>query len=570
MSVGLPSGSFDVVVLGSGAAGMTAALVSSLEGLKVCMLEKEARLGGTTAWSGGMVWAPGSGTAARAGLTGDDDEQVRAYLEALIPECAADPRMAAFLAAAPLAVDYLAARSQVRLRPVPLYPDYYPECPGAARAGRVLEPEPFDASGLGRSLGLLRLPLPEFSLFGDMMVARPDLAHLRNFYRSPRSFAVVCSLLARHAVQKLRHGRGTSLVLGNALVARLLASLVDAGVAIRTRVVTRSLLRDPDGRVAGVELADGERLEASRGVVLATGGFGHDARRRAACLPAALADHSATAPGATGDGLRLAEPLGGQFTEGAQGNGFWTPVSRYTRTDGTQAVYPHTVADRAKPGLIAVDRLGRRFVNEAVSYHEFVRALLANANAGHGADASAWLLCDARFLWRYGLGAVKPMALDRRAHVARGYLHRAPTLAELEHRLRLPGGALIETVGRYNRGARSGEDPEFGRGENVYQRFLGDAAVAPNPCVAPIEHAPFFAVAVHPGDLGAAAGLSTDARGRVLDGAGAPIPGLYACGADMRSVMEGGYPGPGITLGPALTFGYLAAMDIAGRRQVVA
>jgi len=453
------------------------------------------------------------------------------------------------------------------LRPVPVYPDYYPRTPGATDAGRVLEPEPFDASVLGRRLALVRLPLPEFCLFGDMMIDRSDLPHFRNLRRSARSFAIVARRIAGHALERIRRGRGTTLVLGNALVGRLLASLIDAGVEIRTRCEVLALI-DRGGRVSGVELAGGERILARRGVVLATGGFTHDPERRRACLPAALADNTATAPGATGDGARLAERAGGRFTEAANGNGFWAPVSRYIRADGSVATYPHTVADRAKPGLIAVNPRGERFVNEAVSYHEFVRGLLADHNRAGGGDARAWLVCDAAFLRRYGLGAVKPMLPGRRRFIAQGYLAEASSVARLAARIGVPGEALAETVERYNRAARGGEDPEFGRGGDSYQRFLGDASVTPNPCVAPIERAPFFAVEVRAGDLGAAAGLDTDEHARVLAADERTVPGLYACGADMRSVMEGSYPGPGITLGPALAFAYLAALDmVRGRRE---
>lgn len=558
---------FDVIVLGSGAAGMTAALVAATEGLKVCLLEKEDQIGGTTAWSGGMVWAPGSRLARDSGYDKDSPEAVREYLSSLVPGSETDPRMAAFLEAAPKAVDYLAQCTQVRLQPVPFYPDYYPERPGASESGRVLEPEPFDASVLGGKLKWLRLPLPEFALFKDMMVARPELPHFRNVYRSVGSFAVVARLMTRYALEKLRHGRGTSLVLGNALVGRFLASLLEAGVTIATGTVTRSLITGEGGRVSGVQLADGERLMARFGLVLATGGFTHDPARRRESLPSPLADNSATAPGATGDGARLAEAVGGWFTDGAAGNAFWAPVSRYTRADGTVATYPHTLSERTKPGLIAVNQCGERFVNEAVSYHEFGLALLANHNDGGDAEAAVWLICDASFLWKYGLGAVKPMTLNRRFFTSQGYLIKAPSISVLEEKLNLPAGALAKTTETYNHFASSGEDPAFGRGTNAYQRFLGDAAVKPNPCVAPIERPPFFAVKVEAGDLGAAAGLATDGNARVLDRRGQPIPGLYACGADMRSVMEGAYPGPGITLGPALAFGYLAAKDMVAHAR---
>ena len=563
---GEPENNFDIVVLGSGAAGMTTALVAATEGLRVCLLEKTDRIGGTTAWSGGMVWAPQSSVAREAGYEDDADAVLR-YLTALIPGAEQNSRMAAFLRAIPEAVDYLARHTQVHLQPVPVYPDYYPELEGATDGGRVLEPAPFDATALGNDLQLLRLPLPEFALFGDMMLARPDIPHLRNFYKSPASFLIALRLLSRHAWQKVRYGRGTSLVLGNALVARFLVSLRRAGVVIRTETNIAAPILGADGAVQGVRLSQGDEIRTRYGVILATGGFTHDPSRRRQHLPGPLADNSATAPGATGDGARFAEAIGGQFSEGATGNAFWAPVSRYTRPDGSIANYPHTVTDRAKPGLIAVNGQGCRFVNEAISYHAFVQALLADHNIGAGQEAGTWLICDARFLWKYGLGAVKPMSLNRQFFKRQGYLVEAPSIKALEDRLSLPSGGLVATVETYNRHAMTGSDPTFGRGGDSYQRFLGDPAQSPNPCIAPIEKPPFFAVKIWAGDLGAAAGLATDEAARVLDDAGRAISGLYAVGADTRSVMEGSYPGPGITLGPAIAFGYLAAMDIVETRR---
>ena len=217
------------------------------------------------------------------------------------------------------------------------------------------------------------------------------------------------------------------------------------------------------------------------------------------------------------------------------------------------------MTDRAKPGLIAVGSNGRRFVNEAVSYHEFVRAQLANA----GSAIPAWLVCDRRFLWKYGLGKIKPFALSVKSDVASGYLKRADTVAELAKQIGVSAQALQETVQGFNRDAERGEDPAFGRGGDIYQRSLGDADQKPNPCVAPLDAPPFYGVAVYPADLGMSAGIVTDAQARVLATDGSPIRGLFACGNDMASIMEGAYPGPGITLGPALTFGWLAGRHVA-------
>jgi len=256
----------------------------------------------------------------------------------------------------------------------------------------------------------------------------------------------------------------------------------------------------------------------------------------------------------------LATAAGGVIDRQYDGPAFWVPVSRYTTEDGREVIYPHTVTDRAKPGLIAVDTTGARFVNEAVSYHEFVRAMLGAHNR---AAMRAHLICDRDFLWRYGLGAITPFTRDLGPYLRAGYLCRADTISELADRIGLDASALSETVERYNAKAVNGEDPDFGRGSNAYQRHLGDADRQPNPCVAPIVTAPFYSVELRPGDLGTAAGLRTDHDGRLLSETGQPIAGLYAVGNDAASIMQGNYPGPGITLGPALTFGYLAGRAAA-------
>jgi len=217
------------------------------------------------------------------------------------------------------------------------------------------------------------------------------------------------------------------------------------------------------------------------------------------------------------------------------------------------------VADRGKPGIIAVNARGERFTSEAVSYHEFALAMFR-------ADAiPAFLLCDKRSLWQYGLGAVRPFTLRLDRFLEQGYLASGGTLAELARSLGVDREGLERTVAQYNADAVRGVDARFNLGGDAYQRYLGDAAHAPNPCMRPIEHAPFYAVRLTPSDLGTAAGLATDADARVLDAEGRPIAGLYACGNDMNSVMGGAYPGPGITLGPALVFGWIAARHLAGR-----
>ena len=544
---------------------MTAACVAAREGCRTLLLEQAERVGGTTAISGGMVWIPANHKAAAVGRP-DDVEAARTYLRHVVPQ--ADPSLVeAYLDHGEEAIRYLEAHTQVQLQPVVTYPDYYPDLPGATLGGRVLEPVSFDGASLGRDFALLRDPLPEFTLFGGMMVSRLDIPHLRRAGKSMRSTWHVGGLLARHARQRLHAPRGTTLHLGNALAARLLASVRACGVTLVTATSVTGL-RVHDGRVADVLVSardtarSGEVLHARRGVILATGGLSHGGDLRTRYVPpTAGALTAAVSPEGATRGAVLAQRVGAALTAPTANGALWVPASIFTRADGSAGVYPHTVADRGKPGLIAVDGEGRRFVNEAVSYHEFVRAQL---RAGRSA-IPAWLVCDRDFLWRYGLGRVKPFALSVGRHVREGYLRRADSIEGLATAIGVPATALAATLEAFNRDAREGRDSAFGRGGDAYQRHLGDADRAPNPCVAPIVRAPFHAVAVLPADLGMAAGIRTDAQARALDRAGAPIPGLYACGNDMHSIMEGAYPGPGITLGPALTFGYLAAMHAAGK-----
>ncbi|MCW5666250.1 MAG: FAD-dependent oxidoreductase [Piscinibacter sp.] len=552
----------DLIVLGAGAAGMAAACTAAALGRRVLLLEHGDRVGGTTAISGGMVWIPANHKMAEAGLP-DSPAQARTYLAATVPGADDDRRLATFLARGDEAIRFLEAHTALKFQPVRRYPDYYPEQPGASAGGRVLEPVPFDGRELGPDFARLRDPLPEFMLFGGMMISREDLPVLRRVTRSPAALWHAARLAARYARQRLQAHRGTALYLGNALAARQFASLRQLKVDLRLGARVERLLTQNDRVVGVVLLQSGQprELKAPLGVVLATGGLSQHKSLRRPYVPDGAGDLSATAAtGASLGGARLALDAGAHLSPTGRPLAFWVPASVGPRADGSTAIFPHTVTDRAKPGLIAVNRDGRRFVNEAVSYHEFVRAQLRDAQR----NVPAWLVCDSRFLWKYGLGRVRPFALSLRTLQESGYLHSAATLEALAGRIGVPAGAFASTVERFNRDAAQGHDPEFGRGADIYQRHLGDAEQLPNPCVAPILRPPFHAVAVQPADLGMAAGVMTDEHARALRADGTAIDGLYACGNDMHSVMNGAYPGPGITLGPALVFGYLAARHACG------
>ena len=557
----LASEAYDVVVIGAGAGGMTAAAVAAAEGLSVLLIEKTEFIGGTTAWSGGMVWIPVNARMKHAGID-DSLSNAADYLASTVPETENADLRDAFLARGPEAVEYLEANTEVRLQPVKTYPDYYPEKPGATAGGRVLEPVTFDGARLGANFGRLRPPLPEFTLFGGMMVNRLDIPHLRKFGRSFRSTLRSMRLVSEYALQRLRARRGTTLHLGNALAARLYASLLARNVDIWFGATVEHLLTEGDA-IRGVRVVDrsGSRpIVARKGVVLATGGFSHDAGLRARFFPGAAGAVSAAAPGGSGDGLHAAIAAGASMNTRVASPAYWVPASLFQRADGSQGVFPHTVTDRAKPGVIAVNASGRRFVNEALSYHEFVLAMLRDGN--DTTNRSFHLVCDRRFLWTYGLGRIRPFTLHLGRYIKSGELIEAPSIDALADLIGVETSALSTTMDKYNAHARVGLDPEFGRGTSIYQRHLGDAGHSPNPCVAPIEQAPFYALRIYPADLGTAIGLATDCHARVLRNNGTVIAGLYACGNDMGSIMNGNYPGPGITLGPALTFGYIAGRHL--------
>jgi len=553
---------YDVVVIGAGAAGMAAALFSAIHGARTLLVEKTAFVGGTSALSAGSVWIPNTRHAAAG--SADSVANAETYLQQIVGNRSDAALRAAFLKAGPEAVEVLETQSEVRLRAYARHPDYRSELEGAALAGRALEPLPFDGRLLGDAFQLVRPPLPEFTLLGGMMVDRADIGHLLAATRSVKSMLHSTRLLARYARDRLSHLRGTRLVMGNALVGRLLFSLNRRDVDILTGASLAKIVRDPGGVVRGAILTSkgsSREIGVGGGLVLAGGGFNRHAARRPAALGTA-ADWSSVASGADGDGQDRAIEVGARLSDRDLSPAFWAPASIRTRRDGSQAVFPHFVLDRGKPGTMAVDRHGRRFVNEAISYHQFALEMFS---AGPSA-IPAFLVADADAVRKYGLGMVRPGGWGTKAAVADGYLVAADTIEQLARALNIDPGHLRATTERMNGYARTGRDLEFGRGTTIYQNHNGDAAAGgANPNLGPIATPPFYALRLYPSDIGTSVGLVTDDAARVLDTGDRPIAGLYTCGNDMQSIMGGTYPGPGITLGPAIAFAYLAAMDAARR-----
>ncbi|GAB4521773.1 MAG: FAD-dependent oxidoreductase [Roseibium sp.] len=550
----------DLIVVGSGAAGLACAVTAAWHGLRVALLERTGVIGGTAAWSGGWIWAPRNPVVRRAGRD-EPEEAPRAYLKSLLGNRFSEARVGAFLRAAPEMVAFFETNTALQFEPGLAIPDTYGHLPGAGTGGRSVIARPYDARGLGSAISILRKPPRETTFFGMTIQAGPDLKAFMTSTRSARSLAHVTRRILRHLSDLAFHGRGMDLRNGNALVARLLRSALDLSVDIRTGVDVAALVVD-GARVSGVRLADGSVLRAGSGVVLACGGFPHDPVRRKATFPRDPEHLTLAVPSARGDGLRLAEKIGAWIDTSTARPAAFCPVSAVPWPDGTEGRFPHII-DRGKPGVIGVLANGRRFCNEGLGYHDYVEALLGAVPEEE--PAVSWLVCDHRFLRRYGLGVVRPQPVPYRHWIRRGYLKTGRSIGELADACDIDPHGLAETVKTWNQGAEQGEDPRFHRGTTPYMRLQGDPDQKPNPCVAPITRAPFYAVRVVPGSFGTFAGLATDEFARVLRDDLSVIDGLYAAGTDSASVFGGFYPAGGINLGPALTFGFIAGRHAAGR-----
>lgn len=546
----------DVLVIGSGAGGLATAITAKKHGLSVVVIEKAPVYGGTTAFSGGVLWIPGN-RHGRDANPGDSRAAARAYMRAETGNFYDAEAVEAFLDAGPKMLDWFERETEVKFVPT-LYPDYHPTVEGGVDVGRSVLAAPYDSSALGAEGKRLRPPLATITFMGMMFnSSNADIRHFFNATRSLVSFGYVARRLAAHALEVARHGRGVQVTSGNALAARLAKSCFDLGIPILTETPALELIRE-EGRVTGARVggARPRRIEAARGVVLACGGYAHDLARRAkayAHLRAGGEHHSPVPVENTGDGIRLGEEAGGVFEVAFEQPAAWMPVSRVPGG----GVFPHLL-DRYKPGMIAVLSDGRRFTNESESYHDVGAAMVASG------EAAAWLICDRRTIRKYGLGHAKPAPMPLWLWTRSGYLKTGRTLADLARACGIDAAGLEATVAAFNRGARAGRDEEFHRGETSFNRYLADPEHKPNPCVAPVEQGPFYAVRMEMGDLGTFDGLRTDVSGGVLDRTGAAIPGLYAVGNDRASIMGGNYPGAGITLGPAMTFGWITGRHLAG------
>lgn len=561
---------YDVVVIGAGGAGMSAALFAAMDGAKVLLVEHTQYVGGTTAWSAGTTWVPGTHHSPKVNPT-DTLKDARTYLDAAIDDHAVPAMRQTFLDNGAAAIQRFESQTQVQFRPYPKHPDYISELPGSTLNGRALEPLPFDGRLLGDLFALIRPPIPEFTVLGGMMVDRTDINHLLGMTRSWASLWHSLKIILRHAGDRLRYPRGTRLVMGNALIGRLLYSLSKQAQVTLTLNTSLEQLGEDDAAAGSpieriVLSQNGLRcsVDVRGGVVLASGGFNRNTTQRKEKLPGGNVAWCPGAPGHTGLAQELACARGAHFAEGGKSHAFWAPVSLRIRADGSTAVFPHFVMDRAKPGFVTVNQAGQRFVNESTSYHLF--GLAMQETNQKGPSVPAYLVCDAAALKKYGIGMVRPGGKGLASFLSDGYLTEGASLNELASKLGIDAGGLKTSVQQINAYAQTGIDPDFGRGTTAYQQNIGDVTAGlKNPNLGPLQSAPFYAVKLYPGDIGASSGLATDTCARVLATSGTPIEGLYAVGNDMQSIMGGVYTAPGITIGPGLVFGAIAARHAVAR-----
>lgn len=550
---------YDVVIVGSGAGGLTAAIVAAQQGLTTLVIEKTQYFGGTSAISGGGLWIPCNDQMSALGLS-DSPESAGLYLRSITGNFFDAPKAAAFITHGPEMIRYLERRSDVRFMGG-LIPDYEATQPGAA-TGRTLLTQSFDGKALGTDFQYLRPALDQLGVFGGMQIGFEDAGHFMAMLRSPKSFVYAAGKFLRYAWDRLRHGRATRLVNGNALVARLLASARRSGVALwREAAVTGLAIQDC--RVAGVWVRkDGKDLEvrARRGVILASGGYGANQVMRRENMPMADAGWSLQPEGSQGDGIRMGVEVGGVFVRENIDNGIWAPMSSMVTESGERINFSHIMLDRHRPGLIVVDERGERFVNEGASYQAFCKAMHERG------IERAWLIGTHQAIRRHSMGLAKAAPLPLRRYLANGYLKKADSIAGLAATLGISAAALAATIDRFNQHADNALDPDFHRGEDVYSLAQGDPDHKPNPSLGPLRGGPFYAIELRPGELSSLNGLRTNAEAQVVREDGSPIEGLYAVGVDANSVFRGAYPGGGASLGPTMTFAYIAARHIAAER----
>lgn len=554
---------YDVVVVGSGAAGMVAALTAAHQGLSTVVVEKAPHYGGSTARSGGGVWIPNNEILQRAGVK-DTPEAARTYLHTIVGDVVPAEKIDTYLQRGPEMLSFVLKNSPLKLCWVPNYSDYYPETEGGRAGGRSVEPKPFNAKKLGADMAGLEPAYGKVPL--NMVVMQQDYVRLNQLKRHPRG--VLRSL--KVGIRATWAGvTGKNLVgMGRALIAPLRIGLQKAGVPVQLNTALTDLYYE-GGAVRGIyvrdmnapESAEPQLIRARRAVILGSGGFEHNQEMRTKYQRQPITtDWTVGAKANTGDGILAAEKLGAAME--IMEDAWWGPTVPLPDNPW------FALSERNSPGSIIVNMSGKRFMNESMPYVEACHHMYGGKYGqgdGPGENVPAWLLFDQQYRNRYIFAGLQPGQRIPKKWTEAGVVVKADTLEELAELTNLPADALAQTIERFNGFARSGVDEDFGRGNSAYDRYYGDPTNKPNPNLGEIKHGPFYAAKMVPGDLGTKGGIVTDIHGRALREDGSVIEGLYASGNVSGPVMGHTYPGPGGTIGPAMTFGYLAALHVAGK-----
>ena len=550
----------DVLIAGSGAAALTAGVVAAAYGARTLVVEKSELFGGTSATSGGVIWIPATKLALEGGHP-DTPEEAFQYVRALSDANVPDERIWAFVRRGREMVEWLTTRTEVRLRAHP-YADYHPEMPGGKPGWRSLEALPLHASELGANFEQLRPPHPAVQFLGRVSWTLEETGAL--LFRTPGWWQVALSVFGNYFLdfpQRLHSPRDRRLTLGNALLGRLKLSLDKAGGALWLRSPLIELIRE-DGRVTGAVIErEGQRLRvgARRGVVLASGGFERNAAMRSQYLPKSPEPRwSGSQTNNMGEGILAATRVGAATLN--MDSAWWGTSMSLPGEERARLM----AFERSLPGSIIVNGNGERYMNEAASYHVAGQQML-RCDTPAVRTIPSLMLFDATWRRSYPLGPMIPDFPDwlQPANL-RQVLVRAHSWAELAQKTQLPAAKLKATLTRFNEHARAGTDPDFHRGESAYDRYYGDPKVKPNPTLRALETPPFYALPIYPGDIGTNGGVATDEHARVLDAQDQVIPGLYAAGNMAATVMGHSYPAAGATLGPGMTFGYIAARHALG------
>ena len=554
---------YDVVVVGSGAAGMVAALTAAHQGLSTVVVEKAPHYGGSTARSGGGIWIPNNEILKRDGVT-DTPEAARTYLHGIIGDVVDPKRIDTYLDRAPEMLSFVLKTTPLEMCWVPGYSDYYPESPGGRPGGRSIEPKPFDANRLGPDLPGLEPPYGKVPL--NVVVMQQDYVRLNQLKRHPRGALRSLRVGARTTWAR---ATGKNLVgMGRALIAPLRIGLRRAGVPLLLNTALADLHVE-DGVVRGIyvkatdapETTEPRLIRARRGVILGCGGFERNEQMRVKYQRAPITtDWTVGAKANTGDGILAAEKLGAALE--LMEDAWWGPTVPLVGAPW------FALSERNSPGSIIVNMAGKRFMNESMPYVEACHRMYGGEygqGSGPGEHVPAWLVFDQQYRDRYIFAGLRPGQRIPNKWLESGVIVKADTLKQLAQQAGLPADELTATVERFNGFARTGVDEDFRRGESAYDRYYGDPTNKPNPNLGEISHPPYYAAKMVPGDLGTKGGIRTDHHGCALRDDGSIILGLYAAGNVSAPVMGHTYPGPGGTIGPAMVFGYLAALHVAGK-----